>query len=65
MVSSILPFDGNKQLKANIIVLVHASDRAWLEFNPRDTDFSPVDLPDRCNTWIGAAVLGIRRQRTK
>ena len=44
--------DGNKQVKPNIGVGMHAADGARLEFHPRDTNFSAVYLSYRVDPWV-------------
>ena len=52
-------------MKANVVVLMYAAHGTRLEFNARDTSFSPVYLPYRRDAWIGAGRLGARGKCTK
>jgi hypothetical protein len=46
------PRDRDKQVKANIVVLMHAADGPRLEFNASDANFRPIYLPHRRDTGI-------------
>jgi hypothetical protein len=52
-------------MKPDIVVLMHAAHRARLEFNARDANFRPVDLPYRRDAWIGTGRLRARGQCAK
>jgi len=47
------PGHGNEEVKANIVVGMHAAHGSRRELDARDANFVAVHLPDRVDAWVG------------